>query len=186
MDEHVIVRNPLAVAFVALLQWIVPSLLAVGALYFLVAFYDVDLQRQSQYHVMAALVAMLWMILSKPSACERQDSQQLGAAPVRRAHALDGVAGGSARGWLCHQVFGSVLTAGRADLGRRNTSAVAPARDPFSRSDAPSAERAVERAQCGLCRMHRSEPRPREGIPEQFRSLHARRRFLRRSKPRSA
>ena len=67
MDEHVIVRNPLAVAFVALLQWIVPSLLAVGSLYFLVAFYDVDLGRQSQYHVMAALVAMLWMILSKPA-----------------------------------------------------------------------------------------------------------------------
>jgi putative colanic acid biosysnthesis UDP-glucose lipid carrier transferase len=66
MDEHVIVRNPLAVAFVALLQWIVPSLLAVGALYFLVTFYDVDLQHQSQYHVMAALVAMSWMILSKP------------------------------------------------------------------------------------------------------------------------
>ena len=62
MDEHVIVRNPLAVAFVALLQWILPSLLAVGALYFLIAFYDVGLQ--SQYHVMAALVAMLSMLLS--------------------------------------------------------------------------------------------------------------------------
>ena len=40
-------------------------------------------------------------------------------------------------------------------------------------------ERAVERAQCGLCRMHRSEPGAREGIPEQFRSLHARRGLLR-------
>jgi len=67
MDEHVIVRNPLAVAFVALLQWIVPSLVAVGSLYSLVAVNDVDLGSQSQYHVMAALVAMLWMVLSKPA-----------------------------------------------------------------------------------------------------------------------
>ena len=64
MDEHVIVKNTLAVAFVAMLQWIVPALVAVGSLYFLIAFYDVGLERQSQYHVMAALVAMLWMLLA--------------------------------------------------------------------------------------------------------------------------
>jgi len=67
MDEHVIVRNPLAVAFVALLQWVVPALVAVGALYFLVAINDVDVENQSQYHVMAALVAMLSIILSNPT-----------------------------------------------------------------------------------------------------------------------
>jgi hypothetical protein len=67
MDEHVIVKNPLAVAFVAMLQWIVPALIAVGSLYFLIAFYDVDLNRQSQYHVMAALIAMLWMLLANPT-----------------------------------------------------------------------------------------------------------------------
>src|SRR5262245_16634446 len=67
MDQHVIVRNPLAVAFVALLQWIVPALVAVGTLYLLLAFFDVDSTRMSSYHVMAALVGMLTMLLSHPT-----------------------------------------------------------------------------------------------------------------------
>ena len=67
MDERVIVRNPLAVAFVALLQWIVPALVAVGSLYFLLAFYDVGLERQDQYHIMAALAATMSLLLSNPT-----------------------------------------------------------------------------------------------------------------------
>jgi putative colanic acid biosynthesis UDP-glucose lipid carrier transferase len=45
----------------------VPALVAVGTLYVLLALYDVDPTHRSEYHVMAALVGMLTMLLAHPT-----------------------------------------------------------------------------------------------------------------------
>jgi putative colanic acid biosynthesis UDP-glucose lipid carrier transferase len=65
MNEPVIVKNTFAVAMVALLQAIAPSIVAVGMLYALIFAYGVHLE--DYFHYMAVIVALLMLLLPYPT-----------------------------------------------------------------------------------------------------------------------
>src|ERR1044072_8815915 len=65
MNEPVIVKNTFAVAIVALLQAIAPSIVAVGMLYGLIFVYDAH--AEAYFHYMAVIVALLMLLLPYPA-----------------------------------------------------------------------------------------------------------------------
>ena len=64
MSEPVILRNSLAIALIAVLQTIVPAVIAVGALYAVLTLYGVRLDQS--YHSMAVIVGLLALLLPRP------------------------------------------------------------------------------------------------------------------------
>lgn len=67
MNEPVIVRNSVAIAAVALLQAILPALIAVGCLYALLIFFGLfDTELASYFHVMALVVGALSLLILQP------------------------------------------------------------------------------------------------------------------------
>ena len=64
MSEPVILRNSLAIALIAVLQTIVPAVIAVGALYAVLTLYGVRLDES--YHSMAVIVGLLALLLPRP------------------------------------------------------------------------------------------------------------------------
>jgi len=70
MTETVIVRNSVAIGVIALLQAIVPPLLAVGLLYALI--FAFGAQVETYFHVMAVLVAFLILLLPPASRANGQ------------------------------------------------------------------------------------------------------------------
>lgn len=70
MTGHVIVRNGFRIGLVALLQAIVPALVAVGVLYLLVDAYDAALAEY--FNAMAVLVVLLMVLLPYPTRSEQQ------------------------------------------------------------------------------------------------------------------
>src|SRR5690242_16603743 len=65
MNEPVIVKNTFAVAVVALLQAVAPSIVAVSLLYILIFAYDG--QVKDYFHYMAVIVALLMLLLPYPT-----------------------------------------------------------------------------------------------------------------------
>ena len=78
MTEPVIVKNTFAVAVVALLQAIAPSVVAVTLLYTAIFAYGVELE--DYFHSMAILVALLMLFLPYPAA--RTPNAQIFAGPM--------------------------------------------------------------------------------------------------------
>lgn len=76
MNEPVILKNSLIIAFVALLQLLLPAVVAVVCLYSLISFFDVDLDRP--FHLLAMVVAGLSLLLPRPP---RTMSAQVMAEP---------------------------------------------------------------------------------------------------------
>jgi putative colanic acid biosynthesis UDP-glucose lipid carrier transferase len=70
MTEHVVTRNSFWLGLVALLQTIVPAVVAVGFLYFLVSVFDAELAEY--FNAMAVLVGLLMLLLPYPA----RDPQQ--------------------------------------------------------------------------------------------------------------
>src|SRR5688500_14492959 len=64
MTEPVILKNSLSIALVAMLQAIMPSVVAVSSLYFLIFVYGVEMK--DYFHSMAVLVALLALLLPHP------------------------------------------------------------------------------------------------------------------------
>jgi putative colanic acid biosynthesis UDP-glucose lipid carrier transferase len=77
MNEPVIVKNTFAVALVALLQTVTPSIVAVGLLYAVIFAYGAPVQ--DYFHAMAVLVALLMLLLPYPT---RTPNAQIFAATV--------------------------------------------------------------------------------------------------------
>jgi putative colanic acid biosysnthesis UDP-glucose lipid carrier transferase len=65
MTEPIIVRNGFRIGFVALLQLLMPAMVAVGSLYFLVFAFDAQLEKY--FDAMAVLVALLMLLLPYPA-----------------------------------------------------------------------------------------------------------------------
>ena len=65
MTQHVVTRNGFWVGFVALLQTVVPPIVAVGFLYYLVSVFDAALAEY--FNSMAVLVAILMLLLPYPA-----------------------------------------------------------------------------------------------------------------------
>jgi putative colanic acid biosysnthesis UDP-glucose lipid carrier transferase len=65
MGEPVILRNSLAIAVIAVLQMIAPAVIAVGALYAVLAAYGIQLDES--YHSMAVVVGLLALLLPRPA-----------------------------------------------------------------------------------------------------------------------
>src|SRR5262245_17210074 len=63
MNEPVILKNSLMIAFVALLQLLLPAVVAVVCLYSLISFFEVDLDRP--FHLLAMVVAGLSLLLPR-------------------------------------------------------------------------------------------------------------------------
>jgi putative colanic acid biosynthesis UDP-glucose lipid carrier transferase len=76
MNEPVILKNSMAIACVALLQLVMPAIVAVVCLYSLIEFFDVDVDRP--FHVLALVVAGLSLLLPRPP---RTMSAQVSAEP---------------------------------------------------------------------------------------------------------
>jgi putative colanic acid biosysnthesis UDP-glucose lipid carrier transferase len=64
MSEPVILRHSLVIAVIAVLQTIAPAIIAVGALYAVLAVYGVQLDES--YHSMAVVVGLLALLLPRP------------------------------------------------------------------------------------------------------------------------
>ena len=79
MTESVIVKNGFWIGLVALLQVVVPSMVAVGVLYFLVFTYDAYFQEY--FYSMAVLVALLMVLLPYPTG-KPQDQILSGHVPL--------------------------------------------------------------------------------------------------------
>jgi putative colanic acid biosynthesis UDP-glucose lipid carrier transferase len=76
MNEPVILKNSMTIACVALLQLVMPAIVAVVSLYSLIEFFDVDMDRP--FHVLALVVAGLSLLLPRPP---RTMSAQVSAEP---------------------------------------------------------------------------------------------------------
>ena len=65
MSETFVVKNHLSIAAIAGLQMVVPALIAVALLYATLDLYHIPVDQS--YHSMAALVALLSLLLPRPS-----------------------------------------------------------------------------------------------------------------------
>jgi putative colanic acid biosynthesis UDP-glucose lipid carrier transferase len=79
MTESVIVKNGFLIALIALLQVVVPPVVAVGFLYFLVSTYDAYFEQY--FYVMAVLVGLLMLLLPYPNG-KPQDQILTGNVPL--------------------------------------------------------------------------------------------------------
>src|SRR5262249_648122 len=77
MNESVILKNPLAVAFVALLQPPIPTLIPAICLYSLIGLFGIELDRP--FHILALCVAGLSLLLPSPP---RTIGEQIMAEPL--------------------------------------------------------------------------------------------------------